>query len=180
MRAYDLVVIGGGSAGLTAARLAGRLGARVLLVERDRLGGDCLWTGCVPSKALLHAAGQVYAARQTAAYGLDIPQGRADLAAVMAGVKQAIAGVEPHDSAEALHPLGVEVGHGTARVTRPRAVEAGGQEVGSRYALIATGSVPALPPVPGLAEAMPLTSDTIWELDRLPERLVVLGGGPTG
>ncbi|MGR8009505.1 dihydrolipoyl dehydrogenase family protein [Streptomyces hypolithicus] len=177
---YDLVVIGGGSAGLTAARTAGRLGARTLLVERDRLGGDCLWTGCVPSKALLHVAAEVRAARSVGRYGLPAAAGPADLAAVMGYVRGAIAAIEPHDSAQALRPLGVEVAHGQAVFTGPRRLRAGDREVSFRYALIATGSAPALGPVPGLAEAQPLTSDTVWDLAELPGRLVVLGGGAIG
>lgn len=180
MSRYDLVVIGGGSAGLTAARTAGRFGARTLLVERDRLGGDCLWTGCVPSKALLHVASDVQAARRAAAYGLPPVTGPADLAAAMGEVKRAISAIEPHDSAEALAPYGVDVVHGAASFTGPSTLTVGDREVSFRYALIATGSSPALVPVPGLAEAGPLTSDTVWELTELPRRLVVLGGGPIG
>ncbi|MFE9366050.1 dihydrolipoyl dehydrogenase family protein [Streptomyces sp. NPDC006978] len=180
MNRYDLVVIGGGSAGLTAARTAGRFGARTLLVERDRLGGDCLWTGCVPSKALLHVAADVQAARRATAYGLPHVAGPADLAAAMGAVRRAISAIEPHDSAEALAPYGVDVTHGAASFTGPGTLTAGGSEVSFRYALIATGSVPAMAPIPGLAEAEPLTSDTIWELSELPQRLVVLGGGPIG
>lgn len=180
MSTYDLVVIGGGSAGLTAARTAGRFGARTLLVERDRLGGDCLWTGCVPSKALLHVAADVQAARRASAYGLPPVPGRADLAAAMGEVKRAIGAIEPHDSPEALARLGVEVAYGAAAFTGPRSLAAGEREVSFRYAVIATGSSPALAPVPGLAEAGPLTSDTVWELSGLPHRLVVLGGGPIG
>ncbi|WP_344360741.1 dihydrolipoyl dehydrogenase family protein [Streptomyces gobitricini] len=180
MSRYDLVVIGGGSAGLTAARTAGRFGARTLLVERDRLGGDCLWTGCVSSKALLRVAADVQAARRAAAYGLPPVPGPADLAAAMAEVKRAIGAIEPHDSAEALAPYGVEVAHGAASFTGPRTLTTGDREVAFRYALLATGSAPALVPVPGLAEAGPLTSDTVWELSQLPRRLVVLGGGPIG
>ncbi|WP_236242972.1 NAD(P)/FAD-dependent oxidoreductase [Streptomyces sp. CC228A] len=179
-RAYDLVVIGGGSAGLTAARTAGRFGARTLLVERDRLGGDCLWTGCVPSKALLHVAAEVHAARGVDRYGLAAPAGPADLAAVMRDVKGAIAAIEPHDSPEALRPFGVEVAYGPAVFTGPRTLSVGERRVSFRYALVATGSAPALAPVPGLAEAAPLTSDSVWDLERLPERLAVLGGGPIG
>jgi len=177
---YDLVVVGAGSAGLTAARTAGRLGARTLLIERDRMGGDCLWTGCVPSKALLHVAAEVHTARRVGRYGLSAPRGPADLVQAMGSVRRAIAAIEPHDSAGALAPLGVEVAHGPARFTGQRAVTVGGRRVRFRYAVIATGSAPALPPVPGLAEADPLTSDTVWELDSLPQRLVVLGGGAIG
>lgn len=176
----DLVVIGAGSAGLTAARTAARLGGRVLLVERDRMGGDCLWTGCVPSKALLHVAGQVAAARRAGDFGLTADPGPADLARVMARVRSAIAAIEPHDSAAALTPLGVETVHGDARFAGPRTVEVDGRRVAFRFALVATGSAPALLPVPGLAAADPLTSDTVWELGALPGRLAVLGGGPTG
>ncbi|GAA0672021.1 FAD-dependent oxidoreductase [Kitasatospora atroaurantiaca] len=177
---YDMVVVGGGSAGLTAARIAGRLGARTLLVERDRLGGDCLWTGCVPSKALLHAAADVHAARRVGAYGLASRDGPVELRSVMAQVHRAIAVVAPHDSAEALRPLGVEVKHGAAYFTGPRSLTVNGTAIGFRYALLATGSIPTLPPVPGLNEAEPLTSHTVWDLEDLPERLVVMGGGPTG
>ncbi|NUP36308.1 MAG: FAD-dependent oxidoreductase [Streptomyces sp.] len=180
MSAYDLVVIGGGSAGLTAARTAGRFGARTLLVERDRLGGDCLWTGCVPSKALLHAAAEVQAARRAGAYGLAAASGPVDLAAVMGHVKGAIAAIEPHDSADALRQLGVEVAYGPAVFTGLRTLTVGEREVSFRHAVIATGSSPSLVPVPGLAEAVPLTSDTVWGLAELPGRLVVLGGGPIG
>lgn len=180
MDCYDLVVLGGGSGGLTGARLAARLGARVLLAERERLGGECLWTGCVPSKALLHVAAQVRAAREADRYGLEAAAGPADLALAMASVKRAIGAIEPHDSAEALAADGVQVVFGKAGFTGPRTVRIGAREVGFRYALIATGSSPALPPVPGLAEASPLTSDTVWDLEELPERLVVLGGGAIG
>ncbi|RPK48024.1 FAD-dependent oxidoreductase [Streptomyces sp. ADI93-02] len=180
MNRYDLVVIGGGSAGLTAARTAGRFGARTLLIERDRLGGDCLWTGCVPSKALLHVAADVQAARRATAYGLPQVAGPADLAAAMGAVRRAIGAIEPHDSAEALAPYGVDVTHGAASFTGPGTLTAGERVVSFRYALIATGSSPALVPVPGLAEAKPLTSDSVWDLAELPRRLVVLGGGPIG
>ncbi|MDB1088746.1 FAD-dependent oxidoreductase [Streptomyces sp. ACA25] len=180
MVTYDLVVIGGGSAGLTAARTAGRFGARTLLVERERLGGDCLWTGCVPSKALLHVAADVQAARRAEAYGLPPVPGGAELTALMGEVKRAIGAIEPHDSAEALAPFGVDVAHGAASFTGRRTLTADGREISFRYAVIATGSSPALVPVPGLAEAAPLTSDTVWELSELPRRLVVLGGGPLG
>ncbi|MEO3839448.1 FAD-dependent oxidoreductase [Streptomyces sp. B22F1] len=180
MSPYDMVVIGGGSAGLTAARTAGRLGARTLLVESGRLGGDCLWTGCVPSKALLHVAAETAAARRAGAYGLAAASGPVDLASAMRHVKGAIAAIEPHDSAESLRPLGVETAYGRAAFSGPRTLTVAEREISFRYAVIATGSSPTLVPVPGLAEADPLTSDSLWDLDRLPERLVVLGGGPTG
>lgn len=182
MDTYDLVVIGGGSAGLTGARLAARLGARTLLAERGRLGGDCLWTGCVPSKALLHVAAQVRAARDAGRYGISAGHGPADLGKVMESVRRAIEAIEPHDSAGALSEAGVEVASGPARFTGPRRLDVAGRAIGFRYALIATGSAPALPPLPGLGQGATglLTSDTVWDADKLPGRLAVLGGGPVG
>ncbi|MEU9245387.1 FAD-dependent oxidoreductase [Streptomyces sp. NPDC048385] len=177
---YDLVVVGAGSAGLTGARTAARLGARVLLVERARMGGDCLWTGCVPSKALLHTAAVVAAARRTGDYGLKTDPGPADLALVMARVRAAITAIEPHDSPQALTPFGIDTLFGQARFTGPRTIEVDGRPIAFRFALIATGSAPALPPIEGLTGAKPLTSDTVWDLSELPGRLAVLGGGAIG
>jgi pyruvate/2-oxoglutarate dehydrogenase complex dihydrolipoamide dehydrogenase (E3) component len=178
--AYDLAVVGAGSAGLTAARTAARLGARVLLVERDRMGGDCLWTGCVPSKALLHVAADVAAARRAADYGLDTPERPVDLSRVMTQVRKAIAAIEPHDSPDALTPLGIDTAAGNAVFAGPCTLEVDGRRIAFRYALIATGSAPSLPPVPGLAAVGPLTSNSVWEQTSLPDTLVVLGGGPIG
>jgi pyruvate/2-oxoglutarate dehydrogenase complex dihydrolipoamide dehydrogenase (E3) component len=177
---YDLVVIGGGSAGLTGARLAADLGARVALIERGRLGGDCLWTGCVPSKTLLHAAAEVHTARRGDRYGFPPATGPADWAAVVKRVRDAIRHIEPHDSPEALARLGVEVLHGTARFTGPRTVSVDGRSLRLRHALIATGASPQLPPVPGLKDSGALTSDTVWDLPDLPGRLLVIGGGAIG
>ncbi|MFC1417710.1 dihydrolipoyl dehydrogenase family protein [Streptacidiphilus cavernicola] len=179
-RSYDLVVIGAGSAGLTGARLAADLGARVALVERGRLGGDCLWTGCVPSKTLLHAAAQVHAARHADRYGFPAATGRADWTTVMKQVRGAIGHIEPHDSAEALGQFGVEVLRGAARFTGPRTISVDGRSLAFRHALIASGSGPGLPPVPGLAQSGALTSDTVWDLPDLPGRLLVVGGGAVG
>lgn len=180
MKSYDLVVIGGGSAGLTAARTAARFGAAILLVERDRPGGDCLWTGCVPSKALLHVAADVQAARRATAYGSPPVSGSVDLSMAMGQVKRAITAIEPHDSAAALVALGVEVASGEAAFTAGRTLTVGAEEISFRHAVIASGSAPALAPISGLAEACPLTSDTVWGLSDLPQRLVVLGGGSIG
>lgn len=177
---YDLVVIGGGSAGLTGARLAAALGASVALVDRGRLGGDCLWTGCVPSKTLLHAAAEVHTARHADRYGFPAVTGPADWAAVVQQVRGAIAEIEPRDSPESLVRLGVEVLHGSARFTGPRGLDVEGRSLTFRHALIATGSSPQLPPVTGLAGAGALTTDSVWELPELPGRLLVVGGGPGG
>jgi pyruvate/2-oxoglutarate dehydrogenase complex dihydrolipoamide dehydrogenase (E3) component len=180
MSTWDLAVVGGGTAGLTAAVGAARIGARVLLVERDRTGGDCLWTGCVPSKALLAAAEHAHAARQAGRLGVDVDGVRVDLARVMAHVKRAIARIEPHDAPERLEREGVTVRHGHARFTAPGRLEIDGREERFRRAMVATGARPLVPDLPGLAAARPLTSDTVWGLTELPSRLVVLGGGPIG
>ena len=178
MGPVDLLVIGGGTAGLVGARTAAQLGASVLLVERERTGGDCLWTGCVPSKALLAAASAAAGARSAARLGVHVDGVRVDVAGVMAHVKGAMATIAPVDSPATLAKAGVVVRTGSARFTGPDAVEIDGERVPFRHALIATGSDPAVPPVPGLEGA--LTSDTVWDLTELPGRLTVLGGGSIG
>ncbi len=179
---WDLLVVGGGTAGIVGARTAAALGARVLLVERDRTGGDCLWTGCVPSKALLAAASATANARAAHRLGVRVRDVDVDFAAVMNHVHAAIATIEPDDSVEALERAGVTVRVGSAVFTGPDEADVAGSPVRFRTALIATGAGPLVPPVPGLAEAAAgtLTSDTVWRLTELPDRLVVLGGGPTG
>lgn len=178
--AWDLVVVGGGTAGIVGATTAARLGAHVALIERDRPGGDCLWTGCVPSKALLAAAGRAADARRAASLGVQVTGVSVDLAAVLQHVRSAIAAVEPQDSPAALRAAGVHVIQGEARFTGLRLVRVGGESLTFHQALLATGARPALPPVPGLAAARPLTSETVWDLATLPSRLVVLGGGSIG
>lgn len=178
--AWDLLVIGGGSAGIVAAQTAAGFGASVLLVERDRTGGDCLWTGCVPSKALLSAAHAAAEARTAARYGVHVADVRVDFAEVMTHVRLAICTIEPIDSPQALRAAGVRVAHGTARFTGPDRATVDGATVRFRQALVATGSSPAMPPIAGLTDAGPLTSDTVWQLTELPGRLLVLGGGSIG
>lgn len=177
---YDLVVIGGGTAGMTAAAGAAGLGARVLLAEADRTGGECLWTGCVPSKSLIAAARRAHEMRTADRVGLAPVEPAIDLARVMDRVRDVIATIEPHDAPERLRRDGVEVVAARARFVAPGSIDAGGRHVRYRAALIATGAAPALPPVDGLEAAGPLTSDTLWELRELPARLVILGGGPIG
>ncbi|MFB9924124.1 dihydrolipoyl dehydrogenase family protein [Amycolatopsis halotolerans] len=179
-RGYDLAIVGGGTAGIIAAKTAGGLGARVVLVERDRTGGDCLWTGCVPSKSLIAAARAAQAMRAAGRFGITPVEPRVDFAAVMTHVRRAIERIEPVDSPRALAVAGAEVIAGTAQFSGPEELRVDGRSLRFRYALIAAGSAPALPPVPGLAEVEPLTSDSVWDLAELPERLVVLGGGPIG
>lgn len=178
--AWDLLVIGGGSAGIVAAQTAAGFGASVLLVERDRTGGDCLWTGCVPSKALLSAAHAAAEVRAAARYGVHVAEVSVDFAEVMTHVRLAMSTIEPVDSPQALRAAGVHVAHGTARFTGPDTATVEGTTVQFRQALVATGSSPAMPPIPGLTEAGPLTSDTVWQLTELPGRLLVLGGGSIG
>ncbi|MEW6320235.1 MAG: mercuric reductase [Acidobacteriota bacterium] len=161
---YNLVVIGGGTAGLVCAAGAAGLGANVALVERHLLGGDCLNVGCVPSKALLHAA------RADAG----------DFTAAMARVRAVRAAIAPHDSAERFRGLGVDVYFGHARFRSPRQVEVAGQVLTFARAVIATGGRPAVPDIPGLADAAPLTNESVFELERRPARLAIVGGGPIG
>ena len=177
---WDLVVVGGGTAGIVASRTAAGLGARVALVERAAPGGDCLWTGCVPSKALIAAARHVTDTRRAPRFGVngDVPD--VDFTAVMAHVRGAIAAIAPEDSVAALQARGVTVQTGTARFTGPDTLEVDGRPLRFRRAVVATGAGPAVPSVPGLQAATPLTSDTVWDLTELPDRLVVLGAGSIG
>lgn len=177
---WDLLVVGGGTAGIVAAKTAAGFGASVLLVERDRTGGDCLWTGCVPSKALLAAAHAAADARSAAHLGVHVETVRVDFAEVMAHVRLAIAAIEPTDSPAALRAAGVRVVHGTALLTGPTTATVDGTCVRFRQALLATGSAPLMPPIQGLAQSNPLTSDTVWDLVDLPARLLVIGGGSIG
>jgi pyruvate/2-oxoglutarate dehydrogenase complex dihydrolipoamide dehydrogenase (E3) component len=173
------VVIGGGTAGLVCAAGAAGLGARVALVERSRLGGDCLNTGCVPSKALLRSARVVGAARAGTPVGVTADT-RVDFAAVMTRLRARRADIAPHDSAARLASLGVDVFFGEGAFADARSVSVGGATLQFRRAVIATGSRPAVPPIPGLAESSYLTSETLFDLTEQPRQLVVLGGGPVG
>ena len=176
---YDLVVVGLGSAGLVATEFAATLGLRVAAVERARPGGDCLWTGCVPSKALIASARVAHHMRTAERYGIGAVEPEVDTAEVwrrIRNVQEAIATTD--DSPEHIRGLGVELVTADARVTGPHTVEAGGRRLDTRYILLATGSRPAIPAVEGLAEAGYLTSETVFTLERAPESLVTIGGGP--
>jgi pyruvate/2-oxoglutarate dehydrogenase complex dihydrolipoamide dehydrogenase (E3) component len=177
---YDLVIVGMGSAGMMAAEFAATLGARVAAIERHRVGGDCLWTGCVPSKALLAAAKVAHAMRRAGDFGIEAVEPRVDPAKVFArihAVQAAIAATD--DDPERFRRMGVEVIVGEqARVAGPHAVEVGDRVLETRFVLVATGSVPVGPPIPGLAETGHLTSETFWETERPPASVVSLGGGP--
>ena len=177
---YNLLVIGAGSAGLVTAYIAAAVKAKVALVEKHRMGGDCLNTGCVPSKALIRSARLVAEAREAGRFGLRDTELEFDFRTVMARVQDVIRDIEPHDSVERYNGLGVEVIEAEARLVSPWEVEAGGRRLSARSIVIATGARPLVPPIPGLEQVDYLTSDTLWGLRELPQRLVVLGGGPIG
>lgn len=177
---YDLVVLGGGTAGLVSSMIAAGAGARVALVERDRTGGDCLWTGCVPSKALIASAGVAHTVREAGSFGVKTAEPDIDFRAVMERVRAIRRQIEPHDSPDRLRETGVEVLEEEGRFLGPGMLRAGNRDLRFRSAIVATGSSPVIPPVPGLAGAEPLTTESIWDLDVLPERLAVIGGGPIG
>ena len=180
MKTHDVIVIGAGAAGLTVAGGCGRLGLRVALIERGKMGGECLNTGCVPSKALLAAARRAQAMRGTA-MGVTGCEPVIDFVDVRAHVTAAIATIAPHDSAARFTAWGVEVIRGEARFTGPRsiAVEGRGELLAPRIVL-AVGSRPAVPPIPGLADTPYLTNETLFDLQALPRHLLVLGGGAIG
>ena len=180
----NLVVIGAGSAGLVTAYIAAAVKARVTLIEKHRMGGDCLNTGCVPSKALIRSAKFLSHAERAREFGMQRAQVEFDFAEVMERVRGVVQAVEPHDSVERYTSLGVECLQGEAKIVSPWAVEvktaAGTQTLTTRAIVIAAGARPFVPPIPGLADIGYLTSDNLWDLRKLPRRLLVLGGGPIG
>jgi pyruvate/2-oxoglutarate dehydrogenase complex dihydrolipoamide dehydrogenase (E3) component/membrane protein DedA with SNARE-associated domain len=180
---YNLVVIGAGSAGLVSAYIGAATRARVALVERDKMGGDCLNTGCVPSKALIRAATLRSDIARSAEFGIQA-SAHVDFAQVMERVERTVTAVEPHDSAQRYTALGVECIRGNARLTSPWTVQvdtaSGPRTLNTRAIVIATGAQPFVPPIPGVQQIGYLTSETLWELRQLPRRLLVLGGGPIG
>ena len=181
---YNLVVIGAGSAGLVSAYIGAATKAKVALVEKHRMGGDCLNTGCVPSKALLRSAKLLSHIARAKEFGIAQAGARFDFAEVMERVQRVVRQIEPHDSVERYTGLGVECVEGTAKITSPWTVEvqtaAGPRILTTKNIVIAAGARPFVPPIPGLEQVGYLTSDTVWNLRELPRRLVVLGGGPIG
>ncbi|GAC1468983.1 MAG: mercuric reductase [Isosphaeraceae bacterium] len=178
---YNLVVLGAGTAGLVAAAGAAGLGAKVALVEKHFLGGDCLNVGCVPSKALIRAGRAAADVRDAHEFGITVPQGVAiDFPAIMERMRRLRAGISPHDSAARFRDLGVDVYFGAGRFPGADAIEVDGRTLRFKKAVIATGARASAPPIPGLAEAGFLTNETVFEITTLPARLAVIGAGPIG
>ncbi|MBB4284827.1 dihydrolipoyl dehydrogenase family protein [Roseospira goensis] len=176
----DLCVIGAGAGGLTVAAGAAQMGASVVLVEQGEMGGDCLNVGCVPSKALLAAGAAAQAVRDADRFGIGVPDPEIDFAAVMRHVHGVIAEIAPVDSQERFEGLGVTVLRAPARFLDARTVEAGGQRIRARRVVVATGSRPLVPPIPGLETVPVHTNETIFGLTERPPHLLILGGGPIG
>jgi pyruvate/2-oxoglutarate dehydrogenase complex dihydrolipoamide dehydrogenase (E3) component len=179
-REYDLIVIGAGSGGLSAAPLAAKLGARVALVEKYKPGGDCLYTGCVPSKALIKVARVAWEMRRASDYGLEPHRPSVDLGRVMAHVQDVIERVYQFESPEVLAHDGVELVTGEARFLDERTIRAGERTLRAKRFIIATGSRAAVPPIPGLEATGFLTYDAVFHLQELPKHLLVIGAGPIG
>ncbi|MBA2081172.1 FAD-dependent oxidoreductase [Aeromonas veronii] len=177
---YNLLVIGAGAGGLVTSYIAAAVKAKVALIEKHKMGGDCLNSGCVPSKALIRSARFAAEQRKADELGFSQSHSRADFAAVMERVAEVIKEVEPHDSIERYQGLGVECIEGEARLVSPWEVEVNGKRLASRHIVIATGARPLVPKLPGLDQVPYLTSDSLWQLRTPPRRLLVLGGGPIG
>ncbi len=177
---YNIVVIGGGSAGLVSAYIASAVKAKVALIEKHRMGGDCLNTGCVPSKAFIRSARILSYIRRAPEFGLGEATAAPEFSQVMERVHRVIKQIEPHDSRERYSQLGVDCLQGEAKIRTPFEVEVNGKILTTRNIIVATGAAPLVPPIPGLKEVGFLTSDNVWEIRTLPKRLLVLGGGPIG
>jgi len=177
---YDLIVIGAGSAGLTAAGFGARVGASVLLVERDRVGGDCTWSGCIPSKTLLHAAQVAQLMRQAARVGIRAVEPEVDWAAIRGAVRATIDRVYQFESPEELSRRGISLARGHARFLDAHTLDVAGRLVKGKRFVVATGAGPVLPPIAGLAEVPSLTYEGVFDLESRPSHLMVLGAGPTG
>ncbi|MBK8907659.1 MAG: FAD-dependent oxidoreductase [Rhodospirillales bacterium] len=176
----DICVIGAGSGGLSVAAGAAQMGARTVLIERGKMGGDCLNYGCVPSKAMLAAAHAAEAVRGAGVFGVNVGGPEVDGGRVREHVRGVIAAIAPNDSVERFEGLGVRVLRAHARFVSPSEIDAEGQRVRARRFVVATGSSPATPPIDGLSDVPYLTNETIFDLAAVPEHLVIVGGGPIG
>jgi dihydrolipoamide dehydrogenase len=177
---YHLIVIGAGSGGLVAAAGAAGLGAKVALIEKHKMGGDCLNTGCVPSKAIIRTAKLAYDARTANRFGIPNLGPTIEMKRVMESVREVQKKIEPHDSPERFRNLGVDVYFGNYQFLSPYEISNGQEILSAKRFVIATGAAPFVPPIKGIKEIPILTSDNVWNLTELPRRLVVLGGGPIG
>ncbi len=177
---YDLVIIGAGSGGLTAAGFAAQLGARVAVVEKSRIGGDCTWTGCVPSKALLKAAKVAHEIRTASRFGIAAHPPVVDMAKVREYVRQAIQQVYRFETPDELAKQGIEVIQNSARFVDATTIQAGEQLIRSKTFLLTTGARPRIPSIDGLNHVPFLTYEQIFDNDRLPRKMIVVGGGPVG
>jgi len=176
----NLIVIGAGSGGLVASLIAAAVKSRVTLIEKHKMGGDCLNTGCVPSKALIRSARYMEQTRRAEEFGFKSASAEFDFANIMERVQRVVKKVEPHDSVERFTALGVDVIQGEARIVSPYSVEVNGRTLTTRNIIVSTGARPFVPPIKGLSDLPYLTSDSLWEIRELPKRLLVLGGGPIG
>lgn len=176
----DIAIIGGGSGGLSVAAGAAQMGAKTVLIEKGAMGGDCLNTGCVPSKSLIAAAHAARAVRTSGRFGVNGHEPEIDFSKVNSHVHDVIAGIAPHDSVERFEGLGVEVIQATAEFVGPRELVAGDTRIKARRIVIATGSSPFVPPIPGVEDVSYLTNETIFTLTDRPDHLIVVGGGPIG
>jgi pyruvate/2-oxoglutarate dehydrogenase complex dihydrolipoamide dehydrogenase (E3) component len=177
---YDLAVIGAGSGGLTAASFGMEAGADVALIERDRVGGDCTWTGCVPSKSLLKAAKVAHDVRTAGRYGLSASEPRVDFREAMGRVHDIIEEIYAEETPDVLRDTGMDVFLGEAHFVDPHTLAVGDTRFKVRNVVIATGAHPFILPIPGIDEVSYLTSDTVWDLETLPDHLIVIGAGPIG
>ncbi|MCJ8275634.1 MAG: FAD-dependent oxidoreductase [Bdellovibrionales bacterium] len=177
---YNMVAIGAGSAGLVTAYICAATKAKVALIEKHKMGGDCLNTGCVPSKALIRSAKFMNDAKKAESLGFKSVNVEYDFADVMERIQRVVKAIEPHDSVERYTSLGVDCHIGEAKIKSPHEVEVNGKVLTTKNITIATGARPFVPPIPGLDEVDYYTSDTIWDLRKKPEKMVVLGGGPIG
>lgn len=177
---YNIVTIGAGSAGLVTSFIGAAVKSKVALIEKEKMGGDCLNTGCVPSKALIKSAKIVHLNKRASEFGLSKVNIEFDFSEVMERVQRVISEIEPHDSVERYQKMGVECINGEAKIVDPWTIKVGAQTIRSKKIVIATGAGPAIPKIPGLEDARYVTSETLWSIRELPKRFVIIGGGPIG
>jgi pyruvate/2-oxoglutarate dehydrogenase complex dihydrolipoamide dehydrogenase (E3) component len=177
---YDVIVIGGGAAGLTAAAVTGELGKKTALVERERLGGDCTWTGCVPSKALLKVAKVAHSIRTADRYGINVAPPVVDMAVIRRHIQRTIQEVYQHETPDEIAKRNIDVVLGDARFIDAHTVQVGERRMRAKKFVIATGGRAAVPPIPGLADVTYKTNHNIFDSERLPEHLLIMGAGPIG